>query len=54
VIVAAVVAEGKPIAVVFADGIGQAPAALERVGVLARAAGDALGRLLRERREKSA
>jgi len=54
VIVAAVVAEGKPIAVVFADGIGQAPVALERVGVLARAAGDALGRLLRDRREKSA
>jgi len=51
----AVTAEGRPAAVVFADGIGDATAALERIGVLARTAGEALGRLLRERRgEKSA
>jgi hypothetical protein len=55
VVVAAVTAEGRPAAVVFADGIGDATAALERIGVLARTAGEALGRLLRERRgEKSA
>jgi hypothetical protein len=54
VVVAAVMAEGKPVAVVFADGVGEPTPALERIGVLARAAGEALGRLLRERREKSA
>jgi hypothetical protein len=55
VVIASVMAEGKPVAVVFADGISDAPAAVERVGILARTAGDALGRLLRERRgEKSA
>ena len=50
VVVAAVLVEGKPVAVVFADGISDAPAAVERVGVLALTAGEALGRLLRERR----
>lgn len=55
IVIASVMTEGKPVAVVFADGISDAPAAVERIGILARAAGDALGRLLRERRgEKSA
>jgi hypothetical protein len=54
VAVAGVVAEGKPIAVLFADGILEAAPALERLGVLSRTAGEALARLLRERREKSA
>ncbi len=55
IVIASVMAEGRPVAVVFADGISDAPAAVERIGILARTAGDALGRLLRERRgEKSA
>ena len=50
VVVAAVQAEGRPVALVLADGIGDPQAALEILGDLARAAGDALGRLLRDRR----
>ena len=54
VVVARVQADGKPVAVVFAEGIGDASAAIERVTTLARAAGEALGRILRERRSHSA
>jgi hypothetical protein len=55
IVIASVMAEGRPVAVVFADGISDASAAVERIGILARTAGDTLGRLLRERRgEKSA
>jgi ATP-dependent Clp protease adapter protein ClpS len=50
VVIAAVHAEGKGVAVVFADGLSDPGAAIEQVGALARAAGEALGRLLRERR----
>jgi hypothetical protein len=50
VVVASIQAEGRPVALVLADGLAEAPVAIERVGVLARAAGDALARLLRERR----
>jgi hypothetical protein len=51
VIVAAVQAEGRPVALVLALGLGEAAAiAVEHLAVLARAGGEALGRLLRERR----
>ncbi len=50
VVVVSIQAEGRPVALVIADGLAEAPVAIERVGVLARAAGDALARLLRERR----
>jgi hypothetical protein len=50
VVVASIQAEGRPVAVVFADGLGDVPAAVECVGTLARAAGDALAQLLRDRR----
>ncbi len=49
-VVAAVHAEGKPVAIVFADGLADAGAAMERVGALAVAAGEAFSRLLHERR----
>jgi hypothetical protein len=50
VVVAPILAEGRPVALVLADGLGDPEAAIERLDVLARAAGDALGRLLRDRR----
>jgi hypothetical protein len=50
VVVASILAEGRPVALVLADGLGDPAAAIERLDVLARAAGDALGRLLRDRR----
>lgn len=50
VVVATILAEGRPVALVLADGLGDPDAAIERMGGLARAAGEALGRLLRERR----
>jgi hypothetical protein len=50
VVIGAIHAEGKGVAVLFADGLADPAVALERVGALARAAGEALGRLLRERR----
>jgi hypothetical protein len=50
VVVATILAEGKPVAIVLADGLGDPDAAIERMGGLARAAGEALGRLLRDRR----
>jgi Type II secretion system (T2SS), protein E, N-terminal domain len=50
VALAPVQAEGRPVALVVADGLGDGAAAIERLGVLARAAGEALGRLLRDRR----
>ncbi len=53
VVVAAVQAEGRPVALVVAHGLGtrgELPIAVEHLTVLARAGGDALGRLLRERR----
>jgi hypothetical protein len=49
VVVAPVTAEGRPVAVVFAEGFADETSALERIGVLARTAGEALGRMLRER-----
>jgi hypothetical protein len=49
---AAVQAEGKPVAVVFADGLADPVAAVERVAALARAAGEAFSRLLRDRRSE--
>ena len=52
VVIAAVHAEGKGVAVVFADGLNDPAAAIEQVSALARAAGEALGRLLRERRSE--
>jgi hypothetical protein len=52
VVIAAVHAEGKGVAVVFADGLSDPGAAIEQVGALVRAAGEALGRLLRERRSE--
>ncbi|HEX3770113.1 MAG TPA: hypothetical protein VHV30_04580 [Polyangiaceae bacterium] len=54
VAVAPVLAEAKAVAVVFADGITEAAPALERLNVLARTAGEALGKLLRDKRPKSA
>lgn len=49
-IVAAVQADGRPVAVLLADGLGDAEAAILHLAALTRAAGDALGRLLRDRR----
>jgi hypothetical protein len=49
VVVATILAEGRPVALVLADGLGDPDAAVERMGGLARAAGEALGRLLRDR-----
>jgi hypothetical protein len=46
----AVHAAGKPVAVVLADELGEVLTATERMQELARAAGEALVRLLRERR----
>ena len=50
VAVATIQAEGRPVALVLADGLGDPATAIERLGGLARAAGEALGRLLRDRR----
>ncbi len=50
VVVASIRAEGRPVALVFADGLDDTPAAVECVGALARGAGEALARLLRDRR----
>ncbi len=50
VVIAAVLADGKAIAVIFADGLAEPALAIERIGTLARAAGESLGRLLREKR----
>jgi hypothetical protein len=52
-VVAAVHADGKAVAVVFADGLADTAAALDRVSALARAAGESLGRLLREKRDRT-
>jgi hypothetical protein len=51
VAVASVRTEGKAVAVVFAADLGDRAAAIERIALLARAAGESLGRLLRERRK---
>jgi hypothetical protein len=50
VVVASIQAEGRPVALVLADGLGDPVAAISRMAGLARAAGEALGRLLRDRR----
>lgn len=50
VVIAAVQADGKAVAVIFADGLAEPALAIERIGALARAAGESLGRLLREKR----
>jgi hypothetical protein len=47
----AVRVEGKAVALVLADELGDAAFATQRMEELARAAGEALGRLLRERRK---
>jgi hypothetical protein len=49
--VASVRTEGKAVAVVFAADLGDATAAIQRMTLLAGAAGESLGRLLRERRK---
>ncbi len=51
VALAAVKTDGRAIAVIFADDLGDAPVAIERIAFLAREAGESLGRLLRERRK---
>jgi len=48
----AVRVEGKAVALVLADELGDPPFATRRMEELARAAGEALGRLLRERRKE--
>jgi len=50
VVVASIQAEGRSVAIVLADGLADPVDAIARMGGLARAAGDALGRLLRDRR----
>ncbi len=50
IVVASIRAEGRAVAVVFADGLADPASANARIGVLARAAGDALGHMLRDRR----
>ncbi len=50
IVVASIHAQGRAVALVFADGLADPAVAVERIGVLAHAAGDALGRLLRDRR----
>jgi hypothetical protein len=47
---AAVQTEGRSVAVVFADQLDDVEVAVERIAYFARAAGESLGRLLRERR----
>jgi hypothetical protein len=49
---AAVSADGKPVAVVFADGLADPLVAVERLAALTRAAGEAFSRLLRDRRSE--
>jgi hypothetical protein len=48
--VAAIRIDGKPVLVVFADGLTNETAAMKRLGELTRAAADALTRILMERR----
>ncbi len=48
---ASVQADGKPIAVVFAADLSDTSVAIERIARMARAAGESLARLLRERRK---
>ena len=43
VVIAAVQVDGKAVAVVFADGLAEPALAIERIGALARAAGESLG-----------
>ena len=43
--------EGKPVALVLADALGDTMTATRRMQDIARAASDALGRLLREKRK---
>ena len=50
IVVASIQAQGRPVGLVFADGLADTAFAMERIGALARAAGDALSRLLRDRR----
>jgi hypothetical protein len=50
IVVASIQAEGRAVGIVFADGLADTAFAMDRLGTLARAAGDALGRLLRDRR----
>jgi hypothetical protein len=52
VVAASVRVEGKAVALVLADDFADAAAATQRIEEVARAAGDALARLLRERRRK--